>query len=144
MRSTPTFSPFLTPDRVIWPGLAISVTVLSVNFLGAGLRDALDPHATAASRGDASNLFRNGGHHALLHAPSSTVSVSRSDRRRLLCRLDCGQGWTHIVHMKQIGIRELHLKTGEWVRSVALGEGVVITDRGRPVASLLPVCEPVT
>ena len=46
---------------------------------------------------------------------------------------------THIVHMKQIGIRELHLKTGEWVRSAALGEGVVITDRGRPVASLLPV-----
>ena len=41
--------------------------------------------------------------------------------------------------MKQIGIRELHLMTGEWVRSVALGEGVVIIDRGRPVASLLPV-----
>ncbi len=44
-----------------------------------------------------------------------------------------------IVHMKRIGIRELHLKTGEWVRSAALGEGVVITDRGRPLASLLPV-----
>ena len=45
----------------------------------------------------------------------------------------------HLVHMKRIGIRELHLKTGELVRSAALGEGVVITDRGRPVASLLPV-----
>ena len=45
----------------------------------------------------------------------------------------------HLVHMKRIGIRELHLKTGEWVRGAALGEGVVITDRGRPVASLLPV-----
>ena len=33
----------LYPERVIWPGLAISLTVLSVNFLGAGLRDALDP-----------------------------------------------------------------------------------------------------
>lgn len=31
------------PERVIWPGLAISVTVLSVNYLGDGLRDALDP-----------------------------------------------------------------------------------------------------
>ena len=41
----------LTPDRVIWPSLAISLTMLSVNFLGDGLRDALDPHATAASRG---------------------------------------------------------------------------------------------
>lgn len=33
----------LTPERVIWPGLAISLTVLSVNFIGDGLRDALDP-----------------------------------------------------------------------------------------------------
>ncbi len=31
------------PGRVMWPGLAISVTVLSVNFIGDGLRDALDP-----------------------------------------------------------------------------------------------------
>ena len=40
----------LTPDRVIWPGLAISLTVLSVNFLGDGLRDALDPHTMSVSR----------------------------------------------------------------------------------------------
>ena len=33
----------LTPARVIWPGLAISLTVLSVNYMGDGLRDALDP-----------------------------------------------------------------------------------------------------
>lgn len=33
----------ITPARVIWPGLAISLTVLSVNFIGDGLRDALDP-----------------------------------------------------------------------------------------------------
>ena len=33
----------LTPARVLWPGLAISLTVLSVNFIGDGLRDALDP-----------------------------------------------------------------------------------------------------
>ncbi len=31
------------PSRVLWPGLAISLTVLSVNFIGDGLRDALDP-----------------------------------------------------------------------------------------------------
>jgi peptide/nickel transport system permease protein len=37
--------PFLNinPARVIWPGLAISLTVLSVNYIGDGLRDALDP-----------------------------------------------------------------------------------------------------
>jgi len=31
------------PQRVLWPGMAISLTVLSVNYLGDGLRDALDP-----------------------------------------------------------------------------------------------------
>ena len=33
----------LYPLRLFWPGLAISLTVLSVNFIGDGLRDALDP-----------------------------------------------------------------------------------------------------
>ena len=33
----------ITPSRVLWPGLAISLTVLSVNYIGDGLRDALDP-----------------------------------------------------------------------------------------------------
>ena len=33
----------LYPSRVIFPGLAISLTVLSVNYIGDGLRDALDP-----------------------------------------------------------------------------------------------------
>jgi peptide/nickel transport system permease protein len=33
----------ITPARVLWPGLALSLTVLSVNFIGDGLRDALDP-----------------------------------------------------------------------------------------------------
>lgn len=33
----------LTPWRVLWPGLAISLTVLSVNYIGDGLRDAMDP-----------------------------------------------------------------------------------------------------
>jgi peptide/nickel transport system permease protein len=36
---------FLTLNlwMVVWPGLFISLTVLSINFLGDGLRDALDP-----------------------------------------------------------------------------------------------------
>jgi len=33
----------LSPMRVIWPGVMISLTVMSVNFIGDGLRDALDP-----------------------------------------------------------------------------------------------------
>ena len=35
----------IAPDRVIWPGLAISLTVLSVNYMGDAIRDALDPRA---------------------------------------------------------------------------------------------------
>lgn len=33
----------MLPFLVFWPGLFISLTVLSVNFIGDGLRDALDP-----------------------------------------------------------------------------------------------------
>ncbi len=33
----------ITPMRVVWPGMFISLTVLSINFIGDGLRDALDP-----------------------------------------------------------------------------------------------------
>lgn len=33
----------ITPTRVVWPGTLISLIVLSVNFMGDGLRDALDP-----------------------------------------------------------------------------------------------------
>jgi peptide/nickel transport system permease protein len=33
----------LSPMRVVGPGLMISLTVISVNFIGDGLRDALDP-----------------------------------------------------------------------------------------------------
>ncbi len=31
------------PGRAFWPGLAISLVVLSINYVGDGLRDALDP-----------------------------------------------------------------------------------------------------
>ncbi len=39
--------------------------------------------------------------------------------------------------MKQIRIRDLHIKTGKWVRKAARGEGVVITEQGRPMDSLV-------
>ena len=34
-----TYNPWL----IVWPGLFISITILSINFMGDGLRDALDP-----------------------------------------------------------------------------------------------------
>jgi prevent-host-death family protein len=39
--------------------------------------------------------------------------------------------------MKAISIRELHLATGRWVRRAEARDAVVITDRGRPVATLM-------
>ncbi len=33
----------ITPARVILPGLAISLTILSINYIGDALRDAIDP-----------------------------------------------------------------------------------------------------
>jgi S-adenosylmethionine/arginine decarboxylase-like enzyme/antitoxin (DNA-binding transcriptional repressor) of toxin-antitoxin stability system len=44
----------------------------------------------------------------------------------------------HNVHMKTISIRELHLKTGQWVRLAASRGPIVVTDRGRRVAALQP------
>ena len=32
-------------ERVFWPGLMISLTVLCVNYMGDGLRDAFNPRA---------------------------------------------------------------------------------------------------
>ncbi len=40
--------------------------------------------------------------------------------------------------MKRISIRELHLSTGDWIRRTAAEGRIVVTDRGRPVASLVP------
>ncbi len=40
--------------------------------------------------------------------------------------------------MKTISIRELHEKTGEWVRLAEAHEQIIITERGKPVAALAP------
>ena len=39
---------FTAPWLIYFPGLFILITVLAVNFLGDGLRDALDPHGKIA------------------------------------------------------------------------------------------------
>ncbi len=44
-------------------------------------------------------------------------------------------------HMKEISIRELHRKTGVWVRSAAKYGGVVVRDRNKAVAKLVPITE---
>ncbi|MGL4501288.1 MAG: ABC transporter permease, partial [Planktothrix sp.] len=36
-----------SPHQAIFPGLAIFITVSSINYIGDGLRDALDPQSSA-------------------------------------------------------------------------------------------------
>ena len=65
--------------------------------------------------------------------PAGRVSIL--PRMRRMC---------HNVHMKTISIRELHLKTGRWVRHAASRGPIVVTDRGRRVAALQPFDASVT
>ena len=61
------------------------------------------------------------------------------NRRPHRVRIDpCEGNMCHNVHMRTISIRELHLKTGRWVRHAASGGSIVVTDRGRRVAELQP------
>lgn len=46
-------------------------------------------------------------------------------------------------HMETIGVRELRRYASRWLARVKAGETFVVTDRGRPVARLSPVEEPV-
>jgi prevent-host-death family protein len=40
--------------------------------------------------------------------------------------------------MKRITIRELHIDTGKLVRSVSREKRLIVTDRGNPIATLVP------
>lgn len=43
------------------------------------------------------------------------------------------------LHMISIGIRELRQRASEYLRRVLAGETVQVTDRGRPVARIVPI-----
>jgi antitoxin (DNA-binding transcriptional repressor) of toxin-antitoxin stability system len=47
-----------------------------------------------------------------------------------------------MCHMKTISIRELHEKTGEWIRRAGKHGEIFVTDRGRTVAKILPETGP--
>ncbi len=44
--------------------------------------------------------------------------------------------------MTTISIKELHGRTGHWLRRVNEEREVIVTERGRPIARLLPALEP--
>jgi antitoxin (DNA-binding transcriptional repressor) of toxin-antitoxin stability system len=43
--------------------------------------------------------------------------------------------------MITITIRELHMKTGDWVRRAGRDDGIVVMDRRHPVAKIIPFSE---
>jgi prevent-host-death family protein len=43
--------------------------------------------------------------------------------------------------MEQIGVRELRQHASVWLKRVQRGDSFEVTDRGRPVAMLVPVAE---
>lgn len=70
--------------------------------------------------------------------PKGTASPPRRAFRCCLHLTKC----VTLGHMKTVSIRELHEKTGEWVRLAEAHEQIIITDRGRPVAALAPYRTP--
>ena len=44
--------------------------------------------------------------------------------------------------MKTISIKDLHDKTGHWLRQVRAHGEVIVTERGNPVARMLPPARP--
>ena len=55
--------------------------------------------------------------------------------------VDCMIVMCHIEHMITITIRDLHMKTGDWVRKAALRDGIVVLDRKQPIARIIPFSE---
>ena len=43
-----------------------------------------------------------------------------------------------VCHMKEISVRELHARTGHWLREVAQYGEIHVTDNGKPLAKILP------
>jgi prevent-host-death family protein len=43
-----------------------------------------------------------------------------------------------MLHMETIGVRELRQNASKYLRRVAAGESITVTDRGKPVAVLTP------
>jgi prevent-host-death family protein len=44
-------------------------------------------------------------------------------------------------HMATIGVRELRRDASRWLARVRAGEAVIVTDRGRPIAKMVPLVE---
>lgn len=53
-------------------------------------------------------------------------------------KIDYARKMCHIEHMITISIRELHNKTGKWIRSASQDQKIIVTERGQPIATIGP------
>jgi prevent-host-death family protein len=63
-----------------------------------------------------------------------SLTASGSPRKPTTCDTMC--------LMRRISIRDLHGETGKWVREAARVDELVVTERGRPIATIVPYREP--
>jgi len=68
--------------------------------------------------------------------PSYRAPPHRAAAVSPLFRLTC-----YKYHMKSIGIRELRQHASRYLRDAERGETIEITDRGRPLARLVPIAQ---
>ena len=76
-------------------------------------------------------------------SPTRTInSLCIFNRKRVYNWLTRAAMCHIVLFMETISIRDLHMHTGKWVRQVEKSTGqVVISDRGRPIARLMPLDE---
>ena len=70
---------------------------------------------------------------------SRRSTCSRRRRTSSASRCSTGRSMCYKWHMRSIGIRELRQQASKHLRDVERGETIEVTDRGRPVALLVPV-----
>jgi prevent-host-death family protein len=74
------------------------------------------------------------------HGPEPIQRERRRRQARVLSApgLTVGSAGDTVCHMKAISLRELHEKTGHWVRRARHYGEILVTDRGEAVARLTP------
>ena len=106
------------PLLVIWPGLAIMLTVIAFNLLGDGLRDAFDPASQPAAQG----------------APRRTRQrrAGRSIRPRLRPRVPVREAAASVVHSYRWRRRFAFAAIGLAVAGPLLWLGIRYSNSGNP------------
>ena len=70
------------------------------------------------------------------HCPDKVFGKQVLPGTRIVYRLDTFSGGVTLRHMETVSLRELHARTGHWVRRASVAGPIEVTDRGRAIAVL--------